>query len=132
MGLPECSTPFPSEPDRTGIRTEFGRGCANEPLLFRLGHTRKQRNAAGATNSHGVKERTSKVSSQSTARLHRTQGDLLALRLEQYRRRRIWIGHDAEANRYYWTNHDGRYGGSALDLFTLAEQLEEHFRAGRR
>ena len=62
----------------------------------------------------------------------RAQDDLLALQLEQYRRRGIWIGHDAEANLFYWTNHDGTFGHSAPDLFALVNQLEAHFKAGRR
>lgn len=72
------------------------------------------------------------MSYQSTVPSLSAQEDLLALQLEQYRRRGIWIGYDAVVHLFYWTNQDGHYGGSALDLFTLCRQLDEHFRAGRR
>ena len=72
------------------------------------------------------------MSYQTTETSLSAQENLLALQLEQYRRRRIWIDHDRAANLFYWVNHDGRYGDCAPDLFILCRQLEAHFKAGRR
>ena len=65
-------------------------------------------------------------------RTNQRSEQLLALRLDQFRRRGVWISFDEQARTYYWTNRDGRYGDCAADLFVLCDQLDEHFAAGRR
>lgn len=67
------------------------------------------------------------MSSQSTTPSLSAQEDLLALRLEQYRRRGIWIGHDRQANLFYWVSLDGQHGDAADDLFSLIDALDRHF-----
>ena len=67
------------------------------------------------------------MSYQATTLSHRAQEDQLALRLERYRRRGVWISHDREANLYYWVGFDGTHGGTADDLFALVDALDRHF-----